>query len=167
MHPSRGPSIPVHAWLWRGGVVVGVALFAAAAVTRVQSYIVYGRLMTMLGYGPLTPLDHALMLVGSLGLLAAAATRPRGQRRRESVRSIATEPFVLGAMCLLWYGLAILQWYLVLDVATTDGGASMRRDPTQIEPPLAVSGVLLLALGAYLRSWPRLRATLARRLNER
>jgi len=146
-------------------MAVGVALLAGAAVTRVQSYIVYDRLFTLLGYGPLTPLDRGLMFVGLLALLVAATTRPRGERRRESAWSIATDPLVLGAMCVLWYGLAVLQWYLVLDVATTDGGASMNRDPTQIEPLIAVSGVALLALGAYLRGWPRLRAKLQPRLN--
>ena len=133
--------------LWCLTAGAALASLGGIVVTRVQSFIVWERLMTLVGFGPWTPLERGLLIVGGLALLASAWTSPRGGRRRDSIRVVVSEPLSLGVMCALWYGFAVVQWYLVLDVATTDGGASKVRDPTQIEPLLAVGAVCLLSTG--------------------
>ncbi|KSW29571.1 hypothetical protein [Cellulomonas sp. B6] len=128
-----------------------LVLLVAWLVGEAQAFLTYNRLMVGTAYRDTTPLSRALL---ALGLLLAVVVTVQGlaARRHAGAWRDAAPPALPTALaaCVVGYGVAVTQWYLVIHQAST-APETFRRDPTPLEP-LLLTAALVLAAAVALRS---------------
>ncbi|MBO0920933.1 hypothetical protein J1G42_08850 [Cellulomonas sp. zg-ZUI222] len=135
--------------LARASLVGACLALGGWLVAVVQGVLTYNRLMVMVSARQATELERLLLVIGAVLLVVHLVQRRRWRGvLRAGARGDVTATWLAttAALGAAWYGIAVVQWYLVVRLAST-GPQDLTRDPTVLEHLLLTgAGIALVAL---------------------